>query len=208
MRFGVGFTLVGLTVGCFALGGLLYTSMVAMLVNRLGQTGLATGGGFLLAIGFLTLALQPVWWVAPPAMIGIGLGFYMLHNTLQTNATQMTPQARGTAVAIFSSSLYMGLTAGVAAGSLVVDRFTAVPVFFCLGDRLSAARLLFRAPAQAPAAARARAIGTDLEDSIRCRVFNRTRVYPSSINELIEAEVGNIRLRLANRFPLRRKTLC
>ena len=53
----------------------------------------------------------------------------MLHNTLQTNATQMTPEARGTAVAIFSSALYLGQTLGVAAAALVVDRFSAVPVF-------------------------------------------------------------------------------
>ena len=32
-------------------------------------------------------------------MAGVGFGFYMLHNTLQTNATQMSPQARGTAPA-------------------------------------------------------------------------------------------------------------
>ena len=31
----------------------------------------------------------------------LGFGFYLLHNTLQTNATQMTPQARGTAIGIF-----------------------------------------------------------------------------------------------------------
>ena len=31
-------------------------------------------------------------WIAPLAVIAIGLGFYMLHNTLQTNATQMTPR--------------------------------------------------------------------------------------------------------------------
>ena len=37
-------------------------------------------------------------------MTVIGLGFYALHNTLQTKATQMTPQARGTAVAVFSSA--------------------------------------------------------------------------------------------------------
>jgi predicted MFS family arabinose efflux permease len=59
----------------------------------------------------------------------IGLGFYMLHNTLQTNATQMTPEARGTGVAIFSSALYLGQTAGVGLVALTVDRFTAVPAF-------------------------------------------------------------------------------
>ena len=49
----------------------------------------------------------------------------------------MTPEARGTGVAIFSSALYLGQTAGVAAGGAIFDRFTAVPVF------LSGAALLF-----------------------------------------------------------------
>ncbi len=53
----------------------------------------------------------------------------MLHNTLQTNATLMTPQARGTAVGLFSSALYIGQTTGVAAGALIYDRFGAVPLF-------------------------------------------------------------------------------
>jgi len=48
---------------------------------------------------------------------------------LQTNATQMTPQARGTAVAIFSSAIFIGQTTGVAIGSLLIDRFGAVPLF-------------------------------------------------------------------------------
>ena len=47
----------------------------------------------------------------------------MLHNTLQTNATQMTPEARGTAVAMFSSALYLGQIAGVAVAGAIVDRF-------------------------------------------------------------------------------------
>ena len=75
------------------------------------------------------LSLAPVWWFAPLATVAIGLGFYMLHNTLQTNATQMTPQARGTAVAIFSSAIFIGQTVGVAIGSLLIDRFGAVLLF-------------------------------------------------------------------------------
>jgi predicted MFS family arabinose efflux permease len=129
LRFGVGFTLVGLFVGAFAIGGLIYSLSVRALVSRFGQTGLAAGGGALLALAYVTLAFEPHYWIAPATILTIGLGFYMLHNTLQTNATQMTPQARGTAVAIFSASLYLGQTAGVAAGGVVFDRFTAVPVF-------------------------------------------------------------------------------
>ena len=110
LRFGVSFTLVGMFVGAFAIGGLIYSLSVRVLVNRLGQSGLATGGGVLLALAFVTLAIEPHYWIAPAAILVIGLGFYMLHNTLQTNATQMTPEARGTAVAIFSSALYLGQT--------------------------------------------------------------------------------------------------
>jgi predicted MFS family arabinose efflux permease len=102
---------------------------VRMLVGRLGQTGLAVVGGIMLGVAYLVLAIEPAWWSAPIAVCGVGLGFYMLHNTLQTNATQMTPQARGTAVALFSSALYLGQTAGVAGASQVVDRFGAAPIF-------------------------------------------------------------------------------
>ena len=129
LRFGLSFSAVGLIVGTFGVGGLLYAASVSLLVNRFGQAGLAIFGGLLLGLAYLTLAIARVWWIAPIAVTAIGLGFYALHNTLQTNATQMTPQARGTAVAIFSSAIYLGQTLGVAIAALIFDRFTAVPLF-------------------------------------------------------------------------------
>jgi len=129
LRFGLSFTLIGMTVACFGVGGLIYAALVKLFVYRLGQVGLAIAGGLVIAAAYIELALGPVWWLAPIGTLAIGLGFYMLHNTLQTNATQMTPQARGTAVAIFSSAIFVGQTAGVAAGALVIDRLGAVPLF-------------------------------------------------------------------------------
>jgi YNFM family putative membrane transporter len=129
LRFGLSYTMVGVIVACFGLGGLIYAGLVKILVRRLGQTGLAIGGSFILMVAYIEIGTGPLWWLAPLAMTGIGLGFYMLHNTLQTNATQMVPQARGTAVALFSSALYVGQTAGVTSGALVVDRFGAAPLF-------------------------------------------------------------------------------
>ena len=128
-RFGLSFTLIGLSVGCFGLGGLMFAALVKLLVYGLGQFGLAVAGGFLIAAAYVGLAVTPVWWLAPLATMAIGLGFYMLHNTLQTNATQMTPEARGTAVAVFSSAIFVGQTAGVGVGSLLIDRTGAVPLF-------------------------------------------------------------------------------
>ncbi|HVZ53926.1 MAG TPA: MFS transporter [Pseudolabrys sp.] len=133
LRFGVNFTLIGLFVSAFAVGGLIYSLSVRLFVSRMGQVGLAIGGGVVLAVAYVTLAVMPHPWIAPLAITASGLGFYMLHNTLQTNATQMTPEARGTALGAFSSALYLGQTAGVAAGAVVFDRFTAVPVFLTAG---------------------------------------------------------------------------
>ncbi len=143
LRFGLTYTLVGLTVGCFGIGGLIYAGMVKLLVRRLGQIGLAIGGSLVLALAYVTLATGLAWWLAPLATTAIGLGFYMLHNTLQTNATQMTPEARGTAVALFSSALYVGQTAGVALGALVIDRVGATPLFLGAAAAIPALALWF-----------------------------------------------------------------
>ena len=129
LRFGLTYTLVGIAVACFGIGGLIYAAMVKVFVRRLGQIRLAIGGALVLAAAFIEIAIGPVWWLAPVATTAIGLGFYMLHNTLQTNATLMTPEARGTAVALFSSALYVGQTIGVAIGALVIDRLGATPLF-------------------------------------------------------------------------------
>jgi MFS transporter, YNFM family, putative membrane transport protein len=129
LRFGLSFAAIGLIVGAFGIGGLIYAGAVQQLMNFFGAAGLARFGAVLLGIGYLALATGAAWWLAPLAVTAIGLGFYALHNTLQTNATQMSPQARGTAVAIFSSAIYLGQTLGVAAAAVVFDRFTAVPLF-------------------------------------------------------------------------------
>ncbi len=128
-RFGLSFTLIGITVAFFGIGGLIYAGLVRRLVVWLGPIRLTIAGGFVLAAAYVALAASQFWQVAPIATTAIGLGFYMFHNTLQTNATQMTPEARGTAVAVFSAALYIGQTAGVAVGALLIDRLGAAPLF-------------------------------------------------------------------------------
>lgn len=128
-RFGLSFTLTGLVIAGYGIGSVLYAGSVTRLVALLGQRGLVLGGGIVVMLGYLTLAGQPVWQTAPLAVAALGFGYYMLHNTLQTNATQMLPEARGTAVAGFSSALFLGQSAGVAMAAPIVDHAGAVPVF-------------------------------------------------------------------------------
>src|SRR5947209_3362096 len=93
LRFGLSFSAIGLIVGSFGIGGLLYAASVQQLVDQFGQAGLAMLGGMLIGIAYLVLAIGATWWLAPFAVAAIGFGFYALHNTLQTNATQIPPQA-------------------------------------------------------------------------------------------------------------------
>jgi predicted MFS family arabinose efflux permease len=129
LRFGLSFTAIGLIIGLFGIGGLIYAATVTRLMQRLGQTGIAATGGLVMGSAFLVLAVEPTWWPAPAAVLLIGLGFYMLHNTLQTVGTQMTPEARGTSVALFASVYFLGQTAGVALAAPVMDRFGGPPLF-------------------------------------------------------------------------------
>jgi predicted MFS family arabinose efflux permease len=143
LRFGLSFTAIGLIIGVFATGGLIYAATVRPLMRRLGQTGIANSGGVLMGLSFLTLAIEPVWHLAPLATFGIGLGFFMLHNTLQTEGTQMTPEARGTSVALFASMYFIGQTVGVALAAPVMDRYGAPPLFMFAAAMLPALAFWF-----------------------------------------------------------------
>ena len=128
LAFGMSLARAGAIVMLFAAGGLLFVMSSSVLVRRFGETGLARGGGALMAVAHASVALSPVWWTAPLACVVLGAGFYMLHTTLQTNATQMAPQARGAAVSLFASGLFLGQTAGVFVASVLVGSTGTWPV--------------------------------------------------------------------------------
>jgi len=121
-RFDLALSTAGSMVMLFGFGGLLFALAAALLVRRLGEVGLTCVGGVLMAAALLAVGLAPVWWWAMPACFVAGLGFYMLHNTLQINATQMAPERRGAAVSAFASCFYLGQATGVAAAGALVAR--------------------------------------------------------------------------------------
>jgi predicted MFS family arabinose efflux permease len=91
-------------------------------VQRLGEVGLSRWGAVLLGVSLVAIGLAPAWWWAVPSCLGAGLGFYMLHNTLQINATQMAPERRGAALATFAFCLFTGQAVGVAIAGAMIER--------------------------------------------------------------------------------------
>lgn len=144
-RFKLGFGVAGLALSVYGAGALAYSFSARHLLTRLGERGLVLLGGVLLAAGFAMLALAPAMTVALPAMVVLGLGFYMLHNTLQTNATQMAPEARGLGVSLFAAALFSGQSIGVALAAPIVDHYGAPAVYTAAAIALPLVALWFRA---------------------------------------------------------------
>lgn len=87
------------------------------------------------------IALCALAWT-PAACTLAGFGFYCLHNTLQTNATQMAPSARGVAMSLFACVLFLGQSAGVLAGAWIADHHTDSLIFAAAGTGLLALSLI------------------------------------------------------------------
>jgi predicted MFS family arabinose efflux permease len=116
-RHGLTMAAAGSMVMAFGFGGVLYALSSARLIRA---------GGALMAASLLAVAWAPQAWWAMPGCFVMGLGFYMMHNTLQINATQMAPERRGAAVSAFASCFFMGQAIGVAlAGHAAAQAGTA-----------------------------------------------------------------------------------
>lgn len=119
--FGLSAAAAGGMMVLYGGGGLLYSVLARRWLALLGERGLAACGGVLIAAGLLLLGwAQAVAWAGLGCFLA-GLGFYMLHNTLQVQATQMAPQARGAAVTLFACLLFLGQSSGVFLVGLNVD---------------------------------------------------------------------------------------
>jgi len=144
-HFNISLTLAGGLMAVFGLGGLSYALFAKRFVTRLGERGLAIAGGFSLSASYLFFIFAPHWLWAVPGAFCAGIGYYMLHNTFQTNATQMAPAHRGTAVALFASLFFFGQSGGVSLNALVIDHVGFTMAFAIPAIGLPTIGLIFAA---------------------------------------------------------------
>jgi predicted MFS family arabinose efflux permease len=145
VKFSLDYSVIGLLMAGFGIGGVLYSVLVKRLLARLGEKGLVLWGGIFLVMTFAALCVASPWWMLVPVMIAQGFGFYMLHNTLQTKATEMAPENRGTAIASFAFCLFVGQSAGTTLLGGAVDAAGYPPVLLGSGALLCALSVAFRA---------------------------------------------------------------
>ena len=102
-----GFVLAG-----FGLGGFIYAALVRLMLGRLGVYKLIAAGGLVAGVGLWFLSLVTPWPLAMATLVIVGVGFYMIHNSLQTQATELAPTNRASAVAMHSFFMFLGLAFG------------------------------------------------------------------------------------------------
>jgi YNFM family putative membrane transporter len=128
-RHGIPVSWAGMISGFFALGAFIYAIRANQFVTWLGERRLALTGGITMAVAYGVFLLSTVWYWGVLASVLSGLGYYFLHAVLQTHATQMAPSARGSAVSLFASCLFLGQSLGVAACAWLGDSFGLAAVF-------------------------------------------------------------------------------
>lgn len=98
----------GVTIAAFAVGGVLFSAVVRWLMARLNTRGMMRAGGVLVGVAYLSIAFPVPWPLVSAAFLVAGFGFYTLHSTMQTHATELAPTARGSTLALFSASFFIG----------------------------------------------------------------------------------------------------
>jgi MFS transporter, DHA1 family, inner membrane transport protein len=150
-------SLAGIVIAGFAVGGLFYTFTVSRVLPWLGMRGMMIAGASLVALQLAAIALGPGWKAQFVILLLMGWGFYTIHGCLQVFASELSVEARATALSLHSFFFFMGQTLGPIAYGFGLQHFgkvstllAAASVMIALG--LICARLLRpRAPADAAA---------------------------------------------------------
>lgn len=132
-RFDLSLTLIGAILAGFGAGGVLYSIAVRRVLMALGQRGMIAWGGAICFGCYVAIVLTPVWPVTIPCTVAVGFAYYMVHNTIQTKATEMAPQARGTSLSLYSGSWALGQAVGVAAMGVAISLVGIVPGIIAFG---------------------------------------------------------------------------
>ena len=105
-------SIAGIVIAGFAVGGLFYTMTISRFLPRLGVNGMMITGAALVGLQLAAIAFGPGWKVQVACLLLMGWGFYMIHGCLQVFASELSVEARATAMSLHSFFFFMGQTVG------------------------------------------------------------------------------------------------
>jgi len=120
-RFGLNQLEVGVLLASYGVATLIGGMSLVRVRARVPEHYLAALGGGLKGGGYILMSASNSLPPFAVAIVMLGFGYIALHTTLQTRATELAPEARGTAVALFAFFLFVGGAIGSALFGPLVD---------------------------------------------------------------------------------------
>jgi predicted MFS family arabinose efflux permease len=120
-------SIAGIVIAGFAVGGLFYTMTISRFLPRIGVKGMMLAGAVMVAVQLVAVAMGPQWKVQALSLLFMGWGFYMIHGCLQVFASELSVEARATALSLHSFFFFMGQTLGPIAYGFGIQHAGKVP---------------------------------------------------------------------------------
>ena len=120
-RWGLSYAAIGLCLGAYGAALVVSGRLLPWAARRVTEPGRFVLGGLASALGYALIALVPTWEAATLMLAVLGFGWTGAHSVLQARSTEILPQARGTAIAVFACGLFMGGSVGTAVVGTGID---------------------------------------------------------------------------------------
>jgi predicted MFS family arabinose efflux permease len=105
-------SIAGIVIAGFGIGGALYGLSVSRLLAALSERRLMQYGGIVMGACLCVIAARASWPIEFVNFAVLGFGFYMLHGVIQIYASELSPKARGSAMALHSFFFFVGQAVG------------------------------------------------------------------------------------------------
>ena len=103
----------GFIVSFFGLGGIFYSVFAKKILLLLNQKKIVLVGSILIFINFTLIPFSSNFIIITILIFFAGVGFYMFHNTIQVNSSEMYPSSRGASLGIHAFFVFIGQSLGI-----------------------------------------------------------------------------------------------
>ena len=102
----------GFVIGGLGIGGLLYASVVPVILRVASRPAMMAVGGLVATAGLGGVGLEVPWGTQAAFMMVLGFGFFLLHNSVQTEVTELAPSARASSFSLHAFGFFLGQALG------------------------------------------------------------------------------------------------
>ena len=125
-------------IGGLGIGGLLYAFVVPVILRFANRQLMMGVGGAVAALGLSGVGFEVTWAAQMAFMVVLGFGFFLLHNSVQTEVTELAPSARASAFSLHAFSFFLGQAVGPMVYGLALPAMGAT-ISFAIGAAILAA---------------------------------------------------------------------